>query len=47
MDEPNELGRDRQLVTIEGRLVLQVFRLVVDKVNITRHLVSIYLTNNH
>ena len=31
------------MVTIEGRLVLQVFRLVVDKVNITRYLVSIYL----
>ena len=25
------------MVTIEGRLVLQVFRLVIDKVNITRH----------
>ena len=29
VDEPNELGRDRHLVTIEGKLVLRVFRLVV------------------
>ena len=42
VDEPNELGRDRHLVTIEGKLVLQVFGLVVNKVNITRH-PSIYL----